>query len=161
MTLRGAGVGADVRVVGRVVVGVVVGSLAVVAVVLFVAGADKNAQITNLRQHGVPVEVRVTTCRGLLGGSGSNAAGYACRGSLTVDGRRYVEAIPGSTLHASGTTVRAVAARGDPALLSTFGILANEHASWRVFILPSVLLAFLVLLVAALLLRRRHTGGVG
>jgi hypothetical protein len=161
MTLRGAGVGADVRLVGRVVVGVVVASVAVVVVVLFVAGADKNAQITNLRQHGVPVEITVTTCRGLLGGSGSNAAGYACRGGLTVDGHRYVEAIPGSTLHAPGTTVRAVAARGDPALLTTVGILATEHASWRVYLLPSILLAFLVVLVAALVLRRRRTGGTG
>ena len=113
-TLRGAGVDVDVRRAGRVLVGAVLGALAVLAVVLFVAGAQKNAQITSLRSHGVPVTVTVTGCTGLLGGSGSNAAGYACRGTFSVAGHRYDEAIPGDTLYPPGTPLAAVTVPGDP-----------------------------------------------
>jgi hypothetical protein len=45
---------------------------------------------------------------------------------------------------------------GDPALLSPVAILKNEHASARVFILPIILFVGLVLLVGAIVLRRRH-----
>jgi hypothetical protein len=131
-------------------------ALAVLVVVLFVAGADKNAQITRLRQHGVAVEVRVSSCVGLLGGSGSNAAGYACRGTYTVDGHRYREAIPGDTLHTAGTSIRGVTVRSDPELLSTPALLEHENPSWRVFILPGILLAVLALFAGALALKRRH-----
>jgi hypothetical protein len=156
MTLRGAGVSVDGRRAGRVVVGVCLVAMTVLVVVLFVAGADKNAQITRLRLHGVPVEVTVTKCLGLLGGSGSNAAGYACRGSYTVDGRHYNEAIPGNSLLPPGATIRGVTDPGDPALISTVDAVAVQHASWRVFILPTILLIILVLLVGTLVLRRRH-----
>ncbi len=118
-TLRGAGVDVDVRRVGRVAVGLCLVALAVVAAILFVVGAHKNAQITRLRQHGVPVTVTVTGCLGLLGGSGSNAAGYACKGRFVLDGHRYLESVPGNVLRPVGTKVRAVAAAGDPPLLST------------------------------------------
>jgi hypothetical protein len=157
MTLRGAGVEVDVRRAGAVLVGVGLVALTVLVVILFVAGVRKNAQVTSLRRHGTAVEVTVSTCRGLLGGSGSNAAGYACLGTFTVDGRRYTEAIPGDTLYPHGATVRAISARGDPALLTTVGVLATEHSSWTVFIVPTILSVVLVLLVAALALRRRRT----
>jgi hypothetical protein len=153
----------DVRRVGRVVVGVCLVAVAVVAVVLFVAGAHKNSQINLLRRHGVPVEATVSRCLGLLGGSGSNAAGYTCKGTFTIDGHRYNEVIPGNTLYPPGARIRAVAVPGNPPLLSTTRAVESEQASWRVFILPTVLLAVLVLLVTALALRRRrgpeHSGG--
>jgi len=155
-TLRGAGVEVDVRRVGRVVIGVCLVALAVLVVVLFVVGAHKNAQITRLHQDGVAVQVKVTGCLGLLGGSGSNAAGYACTGTFTLDGHRYREAIPGTALHPPGSRIRAVAVPGDPPLLSTARAVATEHASWSVFVVPAILLAVLVLLVGALILRRRH-----
>lgn len=151
--LRGAGVGeVDVRRLVRLAVVVCLVALAVVVVLLCVAGARRNAQITNLHRHGVPVEITVSGCLGLLGGSGSNAAGYTCRGTFTVDGRRYNEAIPGNTLYAPGTTVRVVTVPGDPGLISTARSLATEHPSGKVFILPAVLLA---VLLAGLLLALR------
>jgi hypothetical protein len=156
MTLRGAGVDANVHRVGRVVVGLCVVALAASIVVFFIAGMQKNSQINRLRQHGVNVTVTVTGCLGLMGGSGSNAAGYACRGSFSRDGHSYTEAIPGSTFYAPGATLRAVTVPGDPALLSPVRIVASEHASWKVFILPIVLLAILVLLSGAVLVRRRR-----
>jgi hypothetical protein len=157
MTLRGAGIDVDIRRAGRVVALVCMVALAVVTVVLFVAGAQKNAQINRLRQHGVPVEVTVTRCLGLMGGSGSNLAGFQCTGSFTVDGHHYVEAIPGTALYPAGAKIRAVTDPGDPALLSTNAVLATEQASWRVFLLPTILLLITVLVVAALALRQRRT----
>jgi hypothetical protein len=154
--LRGAGVEVDGRRVGRVVVLVCLGTLAVLVVVLFLAGAERNAQITRLRQHGVPVKVTVSGCLGLMGGSGSNLVGYQCRGTFTTGGHRYSESIPGDTFYAPGATLRAVTVPGDPALLSTVRSLATERPSWRVFILPASLLIVLALLVGALLRRHRH-----
>jgi hypothetical protein len=159
-TLRGAGVGAvNARRVGTIVVGLSLVALTVLVVVFFVAGVHKNDQINDLRQHGVPVEVTVTGCTGLLGGSGSNGAGYACKGTFSVDSHRYDEAIPGNTLYAPGTKLRAVTVPGDPELFSTARIVDSEHPSGSVFILPVILLAVLVLLVASLVLirRRAHT----
>ncbi|HUY66243.1 MAG TPA: hypothetical protein VMV06_05460 [Acidimicrobiales bacterium] len=155
MALRGAGVDVDFRRVGRVAAAALLSAMAVVAVVLFVAGAQKNAQITRLHDHGVGVEVTVTRCIGLMGGSGSNLAGYQCRGSFTINGHRYDEALPGATPSHSGATFRAVTDPDDPALLATRSAVAAEHASWRVFILPVVVLAVMALTVVAWALERR------
>ncbi len=156
MALRGASVKVDARSVGRFAVGLCLVALGVLVIVLFVAGAQKNAQITSLRQHGVPVEVTVSGCLGQLGGSGSNAAGYACRGTFALDGHRYNDAIPGNTLYPPGTTLRAVTVPSDPALLSTARAVASEHSSSAVFFLPTILLVALALVVGALIYRRRH-----
>lgn len=158
MTLRGASVEVDVRRAGRVVVAICLVALAATVIVLFVAGIQKNAQITLLRQHGVAVEVTVSGCLGLMGGSGSNLAGYECKGTFTLAGRRYSEPIPGSVLYSPGTRLQAVAVPEDPALLSTLHALATEHTSWRVFILPTVLLVILGLLVGAMVLKRGSIG---
>jgi hypothetical protein len=160
-TLRGAGAGlrVDTRRVGRVIVGILMVALAVLVVGLFLSGAHKNAQITKLHQDGVPVTITVSGCEGLLGGSGSNAAGYTCRGSFTLDGRRDNEAIPGDTLHPPGTRLRGVSVPGDPALVTTAGALAGEQSSGKVFILPAVLLAVLVLAAGTLVIRRRSRRG--
>jgi hypothetical protein len=155
-TLRGAGVDIDVRKAGRVIVGICLVALAVLVVVLFVAGVQKNAQINRLRQHGVPVTVTVSGCLGLLGGSGSNSAGYACQGTFTLDGHRYSESIPGNALRPPGTKVRAVAVSGAPPLLSTAHAVATDRASAGVFVVPSILLLTLVVLVGALVFRRRR-----
>jgi hypothetical protein len=144
----------DARRLGRIVLGIGVLALAFVVVVLFVAGVQKNAQITRLQRDGVPVSVTVSGCLGLLGGSGSNAAGYSCKGTFTLEGHIYRETIPGNTLRTPGTTLRAVTVPDDPALVDTAGAVAREHASWRVFILPAVLLVVLALGVIAGVLRR-------
>lgn len=147
----------DHRRAGQVVGGVCLVTLAVVVGVLFAAGANKNAQISELRSHGVSVQVTVSRCLGLIGGSGSNAAGYACWGSFTLGGHRYHQAVPGNAPHVPGARVRAVTVSDDPGLLSTPSEVATERPSWKVFILPSVLAVVLALLVTGLTLgRRRH-----
>lgn len=154
-TLRGARVEVDAKHASRVIVGICLVSLLALVVALFAAGADKNAQINELRLHGVPVEVTVSKCLGLLGGSGSNEAGYACKGTYTLFGHNYNEAIPGNIFRAPGTRLNAVAAPSDPRLFSTASDVASEHASLRVFILPAILLIVLALLVVALVVRSR------
>jgi hypothetical protein len=119
-------------------------------VALFVAGADKNSEITQLRRQGVPVEVTVSSCLGLMGGSGSNLAGYSCKGSFTLDGRRYRTQIPGTALHPRGFKLRAVAVVDDPGLVSTPAAVASEHPSTTVFILPGLLSLVLALAVGIL-----------
>jgi hypothetical protein len=155
MRLRGAGVDVDVRRAARVVVGGCLVALAVVTAVLFAAGVGKNAQINLLHQHGVPVTVTVSGCIGLMGGSGSNLAGYSCKGTFFLDGHRQNDAIPGTTFLRPGSTIRGVAVPSDPGLLSTVGILATEHSSWRVFLLPTILLVVLVVLGFEVLRRWR------
>ena len=155
-TLRGAGVEVDVRRVGRVFGALCLVTLAVLSIALFVAGAKKNDQINSLRYHGVAVEVTVTTCLGLLGGSGSNPAGYECKGTFALGGHRYREDIPGNTIRTPGATLRAVAVPGNPPLLSTARAVATDRASGKVFIVPTILIVVLALVVGALVLRRRH-----
>jgi len=154
--LRGAGVAVDRRRVGQVVIGIVLATLAILAIVFTVVGVHTNQQDDRLHRDGVPVTFTVTGCLGLLGGSGSNAAGYSCRGVYTLDGRRYSEQLPGDSFHRPGSTVAAIAVPGDPALVSPASIVATEHSSASAFVLPAVLAAILLLLVAVLLLLRRR-----
>lgn len=126
---RGAVVEVDARQATRVVLTLCLTVLAAAVVSLFVAGAQKNAEITSLHQHGIPVEVTVTRCFGLLGGSGSNATGHSCRGTYVLDGQRYSDTIPGDTLRPPGTAVRVVTAENDPGLLETFHQVESEHAN--------------------------------
>lgn len=155
-TLRGAAVEVDARRAARVVLAVCLVGLAVAAALLFVAGARKNAQVADLRAHGVPVTVTSTGCTGLLGGSGSNPVGYSCTGAFTFDGQRHVVAIPGDKLHGPGTTFRAVVAPDDPGLVSTPEVLAGEHASAGVYVVPAILSAVLAVALSGLGWARRR-----
>ena len=155
-TLRGASVDVDPRRALRLVLAVCLVALTLVAIVLLVAGSNKNAQSVSLHDHGVPVSVSVTGCLGLLGGSGSNPAGYACKGSYTFDGHRYLRAIPGTTLLHPGDVIQGVIVPTDPGLLSTPAAVAGQQASWRVFIAPAILLAIVVVALGVLLVKRRR-----
>jgi hypothetical protein len=157
--LRGAGVQIDGRRVAAVLVGIILVTLAVLVVVFTIIGVSKNHQIDQLRNHGVPVDVTITSCQGLLGGSGSNGAGYACRGTYELDGHRYNEQLPGSALHAPGSIIRALAVPEDPALVSPVAIVDSEHSSSTVFILPAVLLVLLIAILVVVLLRRGRPAG--
>jgi len=155
-TLRGAGVDVDPRRAGQLVLGVALVALAVVAVVLLVAGIQKNAQSDALEHHGVAVDVTVAGCSGLLGGSGSNAAGYRCQGRYTFQGRHYERDIPGNSLLAAGTVIRGVTTPGDPGLLSTPAMVDAQPASWRVYLAPAILFTVLAIAVVIMVLLRRR-----
>jgi hypothetical protein len=154
--LRGARIEVDAARVGRVLGGAVLVALAALAIAFFAIGAHKNAQINELRQHGVPIEVTVTKCLGLMGGSGSNGAGYACNGTFRLGSHHFAEAVPGDDLFAPGTKLAAVTAANGSGLFAPVNVLAGEHASWTVFIVPAVLALVSVALGGAWMLRRRQ-----
>jgi hypothetical protein len=154
--LRGAGVEVDTRRAGLVAAWLAVGAVVVVALVLLVAGYRKNAQINELRTHGVPVQVTVTRCLALIGGTGQSPAGYECTGTYAYGGRHYTEGLPGNANLPVGSGVTGVVASGDPALLSTPSAVASSHASFGVFVLPDLLLLATAGGVVWLLVRHRR-----
>ena len=155
-TLRGASVEVDARRAAGAVVALCLVALAVSAAVLFATGANRNAQVSDLRAHGVPVAVRVSTCLGLLGGSGSNPVGYACTGTYVYAGHRYQAAIPGDRPYAPGSGARGVTVPDDPGLLSTPSVLRGEHASASVYLAPGALTVLFVAGLAGVGWRRRR-----
>lgn len=154
-SLRGATVQFNPRRALQAVFGLVIGILIVLIVVLTVAGVHSNDQIDTLHDRGVPVTVTVTGCLGLLGGSGSNAAGYSCHGAYTLDGHRHTESLPGTAFHRPGSTIPSVAVPGDPALVSPVSIVDSQHSSAGVFVLPAVLTGILLVLVGLIVWRKR------
>jgi hypothetical protein len=154
-TLRGATVSFNPRRLVQVAVGVVMATLAVTAIVLTVAGFHSNDQINRLQTQGQPVTVTVTGCLGLLGGSGSNAAGYSCHGSYQLDGHVYFEPLPGSAFYRPGTKLASIAVPGDPALVAPVAVVNAEQVSSGVFVVPIVLGVMLLALIGVLLLRSR------
>ena len=154
--LRAGGTDVDGRKVARVAGIVILATLAVLSIVFFVGGAHKNSQIDDLRHHGVAVNATITGCEGLLGGSGSNAAGYTCKGNFTLGGHRYHETLPGSSFERPGTIVHEVSLPSDPGLLETPSQVASEHVSDSVYVLPTILAAAFVILGAAAVLHTRR-----
>ncbi len=154
--LRGASVGGvDTRRLGRIVVALVLVTLAVLVVVFSLVGVHKNQQADRLRNDGVPVAFTVSSCTGLVGGTGSNPVGYVCHGSYTLNGHTYDEQLPGNDFHRPGSTVASVAVPGDPSLVSPAAMVATEHSSTGVFAVPVILLAILAILVGWIFVRSR------
>jgi hypothetical protein len=138
-TLRGAGVQIDTARAARIALVLCLATLVVVGSVLLIAGYRRNAQIDDLRAHGAPVQVSVTHCLGLMGGTGSSPAGYECTGSYTFHGAHYAEGIPGSTFYPDGAVVAGVVSTGDPGLLSTPSTVARAHTSVTLYLLGALL----------------------
>jgi len=144
--LRGAGVQVDVGRVGYVAAVLGLAAVMVVAGVLLAAGIKKNAQISSLKSNSVPVELTVTKCLALVGGTGQTPAGFECTGTYEYRGHHYSEGIPGSANLPVGSTVHGVVASDDPALFSTPQTVAAEHSSVARVLLPAVVLAVVALL---------------
>jgi hypothetical protein len=125
---------------------------AIALVVSFISATNDNARIDRMKAHGIPVIVTVVDCIGNIGGSGSNAAGYTCRGDYTVGGTTYRELIGSmTTFSASGTPVRGVA---DPSQHSTVVLasaIRTSVASPKAYVPPGLFTTVLVALTLALL----------
>jgi predicted small integral membrane protein len=155
--IRGADGVVDTRRLFRVLLGSAIVALAALVVVLTIAAAHHNSRIRSLQHRGVPVDVTVTSCLGILSGTGITVTSFQCSGSYVLAGRSYNAVIDGSsTSHAAGDVVKAIADPKHPTSLSTPGSLLNEHSSWRAFIGPAVLFLILVLLIAGALWRSRR-----
>ena len=68
----------------------------VLTIVFTLVGIHTNQQNDRLRNDGVPVTFTVAGCLGLLGGSGSNAAGYSCHGDLHPQREDLLRRTPGA-----------------------------------------------------------------
>lgn len=154
--LRGADVEVDARKVTWVALTLILVTLLVLGIVFTVAGVRKNDQIQELRSHAVPIDVTVTSCVGLLGGSGTNFVGYSCTGTYDVAGRSYSAQLPGSAPQARGAVVHAVVAPNDPALISTAALVSTERTSGAVFIMPAVFVSIVVVAPVVLIAVRRR-----
>ncbi len=161
-TLRGPSVGhVDGRRIGRALVAVCLLGVTIFSVVLIVAGVHRNSQVSELHDQGVKTTLTVSSCLALLGGSGSNLAGYQCRGNVTVHGRSYNEALPGATFYPNGTQLQVIMVPSDPALLNTVHAVDAEHSSATVFVLPVVLLVLVAAVTLAMVVIRRRRPAVG
>jgi hypothetical protein len=146
--IRGGGGVIDTRRLFRVVVGSAVVALVALVVVLTIEAVHKNSRIDSLHHRGVPVDVTVTNCLGILSGTGITVTSFQCNGSFSLYGRSYNAVIAGSNVnHSPGDIVKAVADPKHPASVSTAAALVNAHSSWRAFIAPGVLFVVLVLLI--------------
>jgi hypothetical protein len=143
---------ANVRRLGEVVVAIVAVALLALSATFFATGAQHNATLSDIEHHGVRVTVTVTSCTGLLGGSGSNGAGYTCKGSFTLDHERYESALPDNAAHGAGDKVVDVTPADNPGHLSTLSAWRTDRPSARVYI-PPIVLGVAGLLAAALLVR--------
>lgn len=155
-TLRGAPVAVNVPLIKRI--GVVLMILVLVGLIvgLTIGAVHRNAQVTRLKNHGVPVTVAITQCEVLAGGTGANPAGYSCSGAFNLGGQRHVEVIGGTDIfHRTGQLVQAVVDPQDPALVSTTAAVASEQSSASVYVIPIILLVALLGLVGVLVVRRR------
>jgi hypothetical protein len=131
---------------------------ALIIVVSFISATNDNARIDRLKNHGVSVAVTVTSCVGNIGGSGSNAAGYTCRGSYRVNGVRYLEIIGSkTTLSITGTKERAVVDPARPSTIELASAVQTSSSSSSVYLVPSLLALSFVVLTLALLGRRRFS----
>lgn len=138
--------GAEPRRVSARSVGAAAGGLCVAMAltlcgVLTAAGVAQNSRTADLQHHGVSVVVKVTSCLGQLGGSGSNPVGYTCTGTFRLDGHRYAATLPGSGLHPLGSLVAEMTPAEAPGPLATAASVRTASTSGRVFIAPSVLAA--------------------
>jgi len=124
---------------------------ALIIVVSFISATNDNATIQRLKTHGIPVNVTVTSCIGNIGGSGSNSAGYTCRGVYHVGADRFDEIIGSMTnFSAPGTSV---SGEVDPAKHGTVELASavrGSTASAGAFVPPGLMCALLIILAMAL-----------
>jgi len=146
-SLRGASAGSIGRTfwLGAAALGLVV--FTAVLVVSLVSAFNGNARIERMKAHGIPVTVTVTTCNGNLGGSGSNGAGYTCRGTYRVDGTTFHEVIGSmATFAGSGTAVQAVADPSNHGTIKLSSAVKASNASPWAFVPPGALAVVLIIL---------------
>lgn len=125
----------------------------------FASALNDHARIDRMKAHGVPVTVTISNCVGNMGGSGSNVAGYVCRGTYAVEGVKYNEIISSMTTFAPpGSHVHAIADPSQHGYIALASAIKNATPSAAAFVVVIILAVVFVFLVALLFrLRRRAT----
>jgi hypothetical protein len=131
-----------------------------VGVALALETHGHNADLRELKRHGVPVQVTVTNCVGVLSGTGITAAGFTCHGRFSLGQQPHDAVIRGTTaLYPRGTTLGGVTSAQHPTIVYTAGAVAKADTSWRRYDASAVLLLCAAaggIAGAALLLRTRR-----
>jgi cobalamin biosynthesis Mg chelatase CobN len=153
--------GAQAASVGRrfwlraATVGLVI--FAVAIALSFASTLNDHARLDRMKSNGVPVSVTISNCVGNMGGSGSNVAGYVCRGTYTLGGAKYNEIISSMTTFASpGSHVRAIADPSQHGYVALASAIKNATSSAAAFVVLIILAVVFVVLVALLLRMRRR-----
>jgi hypothetical protein len=134
---------------------------AVAIALSFASTLNDHSRIDRMKAHGVPVSVAISNCVGNMGGSGSNVAGYVCRGTYTVDGKKYNEIISSMTTFATpGSRVSAIADPSQHGYVALASAIQHSSSSSAAFVVLIILTVILMLLAALLFrLARRQSPG--
>lgn len=151
--LRGATVSLDGRRFGRILLALISCAVAATAGVLLVNAHARNAAIDRLRNGGLPVQVRLSDCLGLMGGSGSTPVGYRCVATYSIGATTYRSHISADGAAPASGRLSAVADPQDRGSITPAATLAAERPSAGGYVLPT---ALLVCLLAGLVLRWRR-----
>jgi hypothetical protein len=153
---RVASRGAEGRTIGRRF-WLVAGALALV--LSFVSVANANARIDRLKAHGIPVVVTMGRCFGNLAGSGSNVAGFQCRGTYQLGHTTFHEPIGYKTTFSPyGSTVQGLVDPSYHNSVSLTSAIKRTKASTSRYVAPGILtIVFLVLAFVFVRFARRST----
>lgn len=127
-------------------------------VVGYLSAANDNARVHRMKSQGIPVTIRVVDCIGNIGGSGSNSAGYTCRGSYQVQRTNYTEIIGSlNSFSAPGTKLPGVADPSRPSTVILASTVRTSTTSDAPYIPLGILtVIFLALVMGLLKSIRRH-----
>ena len=115
--------------------------LAGLSIGLLLGAASENSRAQRFSTQGIAADARVESCLGQLGGSGTNAAGYACTVSYSVDGVAHRAIIGGlTTFVPTGKHLSAVVDPQDSGVIFTTGAARAMHASSSRYVVPVLLL---------------------
>ncbi len=132
-----------------------------VSVATLATAIGNASHVSRMKSQGVHVPATVTTCRGNLGGSGSNLASYTCYATYSARGQRYESVVGGlNTFTATGTHVSVVADPEDLAAIETTLLASSAESGPMTFAIP-VLLFLLGIGCVVLVIVKSRTGEAG
>ena len=159
-SLRGAPVAGDGRRLGRIVAWVLVAGIIIIGVVMVGAKVVDNDRAVRLHSSGIPVSARVTYCLGQLGGSGTNAVGFACKATYKVAGTTYNEPVGGmSTFAPPGSTMAGVVDPQNHTVLVTKASASSTTSTTAGLLFPVLVIVAGIVLAGILLVTRRRSAG--
>jgi hypothetical protein len=146
----GAGLAVSRRQVLLICLALLVIGLLALTVVLVTETAHDNARHRRLQTHGVAVQVTVTSCVGTATGTGITVNGFTCEGSFSLDGRRHVDQIRGtSALLSRGRVIAGITDPSSPGTLLTAHAVRRAVPSWHSYIGPVIPGGIAAVVVAA------------
>lgn len=132
-------------------------------VVGFASVHSSNAQIDRIRLHGIPVVVKVLSCNGNIGGTGSTSAGYTCIGSYRVAGELHHSVIGGLTqFQNSGSLDKGLSDPSNRNVVELARFAQDSYSRWSAYAGPiiALMIYLALLLLGAVKVRRSRSNRV-